>query len=88
MPFNGVNPSIRVYDYDVTNRKIVNFYQHYLPLDDLYLEDEPRFFPTEKDASVDEFLLKDDRRNRNSKFMKHPPDISRKKRDAEKFSHP
>ena len=40
MPFNGVNPSIRVYDYDVTNRKIVNFYQHYLPLDDMYLEDE------------------------------------------------
>merc|ERR1712136_214391 len=84
MPFNGVNQSIRVYDYDVTNRTIVNFYQHYLPLDDLYLKDEP----TEKDATDDEFLLKDDRRNRNSKFMKHPPDINRKKRDIEKDKKP
>ena len=85
MPFNGVNPSIRVYDYDVTNRKIVNFYQHYLPLDNLLLEVENKdIAQIEKDASDDEFTLKDDRRNRNSKFMKHPPDINRKKRDMVK----
>ena len=85
MPFNGVNPSIRVYDYDVTNRKIVNFHQHYLPLDDLNLKDENKDTSLiEEDATDDESLLKDDRRNRNSKFMKHPPDISRKKRDVEK----
>lgn len=89
MPFNGVNPSIRVYDYDVTNRKIVNFYQHYLPLDDMYLEDENEdISQIEKDASDDEILLRDDRRNRNSKFMKHPPDINRKRRDIEKDKKP
>ena len=36
MPFDGVNPSIRVYDYDVKRRKIVNYKQHYLPLSEVY----------------------------------------------------
>ena len=40
MPFHGVNPSIRVYDYDVQGRKIITYKQHYLPLDTLYLGKE------------------------------------------------
>ena len=83
MPFNGVNPSIRVYDYDVKERKIVNFQQHYLPLDNLNPEDSPdETVSMKKEPAEDEFLLKDDRRSRNSKFMKHPADSNRKKRDS------
>ena len=37
MPMGGVNPSIRVYDYDMNGKKIINYKQHYLPLDELYL---------------------------------------------------
>ena len=88
MPFNGVNPSIRVYDYDVKERKIVSYQQHYLPLDELHSEnDNEEVSSTGKSRAEDEFLIKgdqDDRRNRNSKFMKHPSESNRKKRDLEK----
>ena len=88
MPFNGVNPSIRVYDYDVKERKIVNYRQHYLPLDELTSRNENKEISlTGKSRAEDEFLIKgdqDDRRNRNSKFMRHPSESNRKKRDLEK----
>ena len=82
MPFNGVNPSIRVYDYDVTGRKIINYKQHYLPLDELYSANDSseRSDLLNDESNKDEFLVGGDRRSRNSKFMKNPSP-NRKKRD-------
>ena len=36
MPFGGVNPSIRVYDYDIERKRIMNYKQYYLPLEEIY----------------------------------------------------
>ena len=82
MPFGGVNPSIRVYDYDVLGRKILNYKQHYLPLDELYSsKNGPESHFSNEDSNRDEFLIDGDRSSRNSKFMKNPSS-SRKKRDV------
>ena len=81
MPFGGVNPSIRVYDYDIERRRIMNYKQYYLPLEEIYsigtgdLVDE-----AVEDTTKTELLLSD-RSSRNSKFMESPMP-SRQKRDS------
>ena len=84
MPFGGVNPSIRAYDYDVNGKRIMNYQQHYLPLDELYSSDSKSQMDSQLNtkSSLDEFLVSGDRRSRNSKFMKNPSSPNRKKRDS------